>query len=106
MDLMLIILFIAILMITSGAIYNKLQTKSVTEPFLAILLGILVGPMFSTLLNQLLPRKILKYLRPLVNLRLPLHLWLPHYGSPAYIQKKSSYINKPCLFWNDLHVPS
>ena len=44
MDLMLIIFFIALLMVASGVIFEKLQEHSVTEPFLALVLGIIVGP--------------------------------------------------------------
>lgn len=44
MDLMLIIFFIAALMIASGVIYKKLESISITEPFLALLLGVMVGP--------------------------------------------------------------
>lgn len=44
MNLMLIIFFISVLMIFSGSVYKILQRHSITEPFLALLLGILVGP--------------------------------------------------------------
>lgn len=44
MDIMLIVFFISALMIFSGVIYNKLQQNSITEPFLALVLGLVVGP--------------------------------------------------------------
>ncbi|WP_051205392.1 cation:proton antiporter domain-containing protein [Salinimicrobium xinjiangense] len=44
MDLMLIIFFISLLIILSGAFYKKIQNISITEPFLALALGVLVGP--------------------------------------------------------------
>lgn len=44
MDLMLIVFFISILVILSGAFYKKIQNISITEPFLALVLGVLVGP--------------------------------------------------------------
>ena len=39
-----IVLCVSILMIFSGVIYQKLETHSITEPFLALLFGIIVGP--------------------------------------------------------------
>ncbi|HER40624.1 MAG TPA: hypothetical protein ENO10_05335 [Salinimicrobium catena] len=44
MDIMLIVFFISALMIFSGVVYKKLQQISITEPFLALLLGVIVGP--------------------------------------------------------------
>lgn len=44
MDLMLIIFFISFLTILSGAFFKKIQNISVTEPFLALVLGVIVGP--------------------------------------------------------------
>jgi sodium/hydrogen antiporter len=44
MDLMLIIFSISFLIILSGAFFKKIQNISVTEPLLALVLGILVGP--------------------------------------------------------------
>ncbi|UJH92627.1 cation:proton antiporter [Antarcticibacterium sp. 1MA-6-2] len=44
MDLMLIVFFISLIIILSGAVYKKLQSYSITEPFLAIILGLIVGP--------------------------------------------------------------
>ncbi|WP_189604528.1 cation:proton antiporter domain-containing protein [Salinimicrobium marinum] len=39
-----IVFSIAILMTFSGVIFKKLQTNSVTEPFLALIFGIMIGP--------------------------------------------------------------
>lgn len=44
MELMLIVFFISLLIILSGAFYKKIQNISVTEPLLALILGVLVGP--------------------------------------------------------------
>ncbi|WP_081210547.1 cation:proton antiporter domain-containing protein [Salegentibacter sediminis] len=44
MDFMLIVFFISLFIILSGAVYKKLQSNSITEPFLALLLGVIVGP--------------------------------------------------------------
>ncbi len=44
MDLMLILFFISFLIIFSGAFFKKIQNISVTEPLLALLLGVLLGP--------------------------------------------------------------
>lgn len=44
MNLMLIVFFVSILMIFSGSIYKILQRNSITEPFLALTVGILIGP--------------------------------------------------------------
>ncbi len=41
---MLIIFFISILIIVSGAFFKKIQNISVTEPLLALILGVVVGP--------------------------------------------------------------
>lgn len=41
---MLIVCFIAALMIFSGVVFRKLEQISITEPFLALILGIVVGP--------------------------------------------------------------
>lgn len=44
MDLMLIVFFVSLLIVVTGALYKKLQDVSLAEPFLALAAGILVGP--------------------------------------------------------------
>lgn len=44
MDLMLIVFCVSILIILSGAFFKKIQNISVTEPLLALVLGVLLGP--------------------------------------------------------------
>ncbi|MHA6278799.1 cation:proton antiporter [Salinimicrobium sp. CAU 1759] len=44
MDLMIIIFFISLLIILAGAFFKKIQNISVTEPLLALLLGVILGP--------------------------------------------------------------
>ncbi|MCY2685620.1 cation:proton antiporter [Salinimicrobium sp. TH3] len=44
MDLMLVVFFISFLIILSGAFFKKIHNISVTEPLLALILGVLVGP--------------------------------------------------------------
>ncbi len=44
MNLMLIVFFISFLIILSGAFFKKIQNISVTEPLLALVLGVLLGP--------------------------------------------------------------
>lgn len=44
MNLMLIVFFISILIILSGAFFKKIQNISITEPLLALILGVAVGP--------------------------------------------------------------
>lgn len=44
MDYMLIVFIISFLIIISGAFFRKIQSISITEPLLALLLGIIVGP--------------------------------------------------------------
>jgi NhaP-type Na+/H+ or K+/H+ antiporter len=44
MNLMIIIFSISLLTILAGAFFKKIQNISVTEPFLALLFGVLLGP--------------------------------------------------------------
>ena len=44
MNLMLIVFFISLIIILSGTVYEKLHSNSITEPFIALSLGVLVGP--------------------------------------------------------------
>ena len=44
MDLMLIVFFISFLIVLSGAFFKKIHNISITEPLLALTLGVLVGP--------------------------------------------------------------
>ena len=62
MDLMLIIFFISILVILSGAFYKKIQNISVTEPFLALVLGVVIGPDVLNLIKSAAPETEFKIL--------------------------------------------
>ena len=44
MDLMLIVFFMSLIIILSGAVYEKLQSNSITEPLVALVVGVIVGP--------------------------------------------------------------
>ena len=44
MNVMMIVFFISFLIIISGAFFRKIQDLSVTEPLLALGLGVVVGP--------------------------------------------------------------
>lgn len=63
MDLMLIVFFIALLMIISGSVYKKLQSSSITEPFLALALGISLGPDVLNVIKSAPPEEEFKVLK-------------------------------------------
>lgn len=84
MNLMLIVFFIALLMIASGAIYKKLTKISITEPFLALILGILVGPDVLHIIESAPAEKEMKILKTACEFTIAMALMattlrLPHH---------------------------
>ena len=63
MDLMSIIFSISILMIFSGVIFKKLQINSITEPFIALVVGILIGPDVLNLITSAPQKEEFKILK-------------------------------------------
>lgn len=63
MHLMSIIFSISALMIFSGVIYKKLQASSVTEPFLALIFGVIIGPDVLNMIKSASPKEELKVLK-------------------------------------------
>ena len=63
MDLMSIIFSISILMIFSGVIFKKLQIHSITEPLIALVVGILIGPDVLNLIKSAPQKEELKILK-------------------------------------------
>lgn len=63
MDLMSIVFSIAILMTFSGVMFKKLQARSVTEPFLALFLGIVLGPDVINFIKSAPPKEEFKVLK-------------------------------------------
>lgn len=60
---MLIVFFISVLIVSTGALYKKLQDISLTEPFIALVAGILVGPDVLNLITSADPEREFKVLK-------------------------------------------
>lgn len=89
MDLMLIIFFIAALIISSGLIYEKLQSRSVTEPFLAIILGVIVGPDVLNIIKSASPEEEFKILKTACEFTIAVALMATALRLPQHIFRKN-----------------
>src|SRR5690606_5852371 len=89
MDLMMIILLVSLLMIASGAIYHKLEALSITEPFLALLLGIIVGPDVLNIIKSASPREEFEVLKTACEFTIAIALMATALRLPKHIFRKN-----------------
>ncbi|WP_423817900.1 cation:proton antiporter [Salinimicrobium sp. TIG7-5_MAKvit] len=90
MDLMLIIFFISILVILSGAFYKKIQNISVTEPFLALVLGVVIGPDVLNLIKSAAPETEFKILEIACQFTIAMALMATALRLPQHIFRKNA----------------
>lgn len=84
------VFFIAALMITSGLIYNKLQRNSITEPFLALVLGVLVGPDVLNVIKSASPEEEFMVLKTACEFTIAIALMATALRLPQHFFRKSA----------------
>lgn len=89
MDLMLIVFFISLIIILSGAVYKKLQSHSVTEPFIALILGVVVGPDVLDIIHSAPAAQEFKVLRTACEFTLAMALMATALRLPQHFLKKN-----------------
>src|SRR5690606_36455060 len=89
MDLMMIILVVALLMIASGAVYHKLEVMSITEPYLALVLGVIVGPDVLDSIKSASPHKAFEVLKTDCELTIGIALLATPLRLPKHILRKN-----------------
>lgn len=90
MDLMLIVLFISLIIILSGATYKKLQSNSITEPFIALVLGVIVGPDVLDLIHSAPASQEFKVLKTACEFTLAMALMATALRLPQHFFKKNA----------------
>lgn len=89
MDLMMIIVIVSLLMIASGAVYHKLEVMSITEPFLALILGIFVGPDVLDIIKSASPHKEFEVLKTACEFTIAIALMATALRLPKHIFRKN-----------------
>lgn len=90
MDLMLIVFFISLIIILSGAVYNKLESNSITEPFLALLIGVIVGPDILSIIHSAPASEEFKILETACEFTLAMTLMATALRLPQHFFKKNA----------------
>lgn len=90
MDLMLIVFFISLIIILSGAVYKKLQSNSITEPFLALLLGVVVGPDLLNIIHSASASEEFKVLKTACEFTLAMTLMATALRLPRHFLKRNA----------------
>lgn len=90
MDLMLITFFVSILIILSGAFYKKIQNISVTEPLLALVFGVLLGPDVLDIIKSSDPHTEFKVLETACQFTIAMALMATALRLPTHIFRKNA----------------
>ena len=90
MDLMLIIFFVSILVILSGAFYKKIHHMSVTEPLVALIFGVILGPDVLNLIKASDSESNFKVLEIACQFTIAMALMATALRLPTHIFKKNA----------------
>lgn len=87
---MLIVFFISTLIILSGAFYKKIQNISITEPLLALVLGVLLGPDVGNIIRSTDPETEFKILEIACQFTIAMALMATALRLPTHIFRKNA----------------